>query len=85
MKNTWKAKMIYNGTPEGIRFRQMVRVRTYMNKYGIRNWWIRTGKGEEWKKPKKEVMLSEETEGTTRPVENVALTTKGLQERKHNL
>ena len=28
---------------------------------------------------------SQETKGTTRPVENVALTTKGLQERKHNL
>ena len=28
---------------------------------------------------------SQETEETTRPVENVALTTKGLQERKYNL
>ena len=28
---------------------------------------------------------SQETEETTKPVENVALTTKGLQERKHNL
>ena len=28
---------------------------------------------------------SQEIEETTRPVENVALTTKGLQERKHNL
>jgi hypothetical protein len=28
---------------------------------------------------------SQETEETTRPVENVALTTKGPQERKHNL
>ena len=28
---------------------------------------------------------SQETERTTRPVENVVLTTKGLQERKHNL
>ena len=27
---------------------------------------------------------SQETEGTTRHVENVALTTKGLQERKQN-
>ena len=28
--------------------------------------------------------LSQETEETTRPVKNFALTTKGLQERKHN-
>ena len=28
---------------------------------------------------------SQETDGTTRIVENVALTTKGLQERKHKL
>jgi hypothetical protein len=31
------------------------------------------------------MLLAEETEETIRPVENVALTTKGTQERKHNL
>ena len=31
------------------------------------------------------VPTGQETEETTRPVENVALTMKGLQERKHNL
>ena len=29
-------------------------------------------------------LSSQETEETIRPVENVTLTTKGLQERKHN-